>query len=154
MGREGRLGSRGLVGDRNELPPTSDRRKDNVGKRKSVFTNEEWANLKRMLGDHTTVMMAVDILGGSDLGQEADMYRAYFLLTEHRIVSPTEGNPRVSTVNYYWRLTERLKQDILSLQPWLNANKGRTKDPADFAELGKPRPRPVGNRYLHLKQKR
>ncbi len=121
-----------------------------MGKRKSVFTNEEWANLKRMLTRQDTTMMAIDILGGSDLSYESDMYKAYFLLTEHRIASPTEGNPRVSTVNYYWRLTERLKQDILSLQPWLNVNTKRTDDPPQDAVLGKPIARPVGNRHLRL----
>ena len=122
-----------------------------MGKIKSIFTNEEWANLKRMLSRQDTVMMAVDILGGSDLSREVDMYKVYFLLTQHRIVPASEG-PRVTTVNYFWRLTERLKQEILSLQPWLNVDGGRIEDPHTNAELGRPRARPVGNRHLHSQQ--
>lgn len=96
----------------------------------SNFTDSEWANIKRMLnGMLENKTLAVEILRNGLGDNEADIYKAYFLLTEHRIQSPTEGMKKVECVNYYWTLTEYLKQRILKMRPWLDANGERIEDP-------------------------
>lgn len=121
----------------------------------SNFTDDEWANIKRMLnGMLENKALAVEILRNGLKDNEADIYRAYFLLTEHRIQCPTEGMKKVEVVNYYWTLTEDLKQKILKMRPWLDVNEPRTKHVAPahgLAELEQCLP---GDRHLYIPKAR